>query len=167
MNRIKKLFSGVLVMAMAISVLPGTAEGAKAPKLSTKRVVLKEGQKKVVKVKNGAAKAKVTWTISNKKVAKLSKKVSKGNKASVTVTAAKKGTAKLTAKYKISGKVKSISAPVVVSEKVQTTPAPTLTPMVTATIVPSPSLQPAATPTATPAPSATPTILWRKPRRPL
>lgn len=157
MNRIKKLFSGVLVMAMTISVLPGTAEGAKAPKLSTKRVVLKEGQKKIVKLKNGVAKAKVTWTISNKKVAKLSKKVSKGNKASVTVTAAKKGTAKLTAKYKVSGKVKNISASVIVSEKVQPTSAPTSTPMVTATIVPSPSVQPAATPTVTPSPTATPT----------
>lgn len=83
----KKAFIICLLILAGIFLTPGNAKAAKL-KVSPSRAELSVGNAKTLKVKN--AKKKVSWTSSNKSVAKVS---SKG-----VVTARKKGTAIITAK---------------------------------------------------------------------
>jgi len=161
MKRIsKKAVSVVMTFAIAASVFNVQTSDAKAPKLSTKNIKINEGGKKVLKLKNGSKKAKVTWKINKSSIAKLSKKVTKGNKASVTVKGVKKGSAKITAIYKIKGGNKKFTCNVKVMKKAvqEATVTPAGNNIVTAspTVVPvvTPTIQPTAVPTETPTPTA-------------
>lgn len=90
----KKVIAVMLAMALALGSFStaGVSEGAtKKATLSTKRMSMKVGQSKKIKLKNN--KQKVTWKTSSKAVTLKAKK-----KTGVTVVAKKKGTAKVTAK---------------------------------------------------------------------
>lgn len=90
----KKVIAVMLIMALALGSFStaSVSEGAtKKATLSTKRMSMKVGQSKKIKLKNN--KQKVTWKTSSKAVTLKAKK-----KTGVTVVAKKKGTAKVTAK---------------------------------------------------------------------
>ena len=100
MKSMRKALAAVLCAAMVVTLVPsGSADAAKKPSVK-KKVSVVVGKTAKIKVKNAAKNAKVTWKTSNKKVAKLGKKVVKGKKASVVVKGVKVGSAKVTAAYK-------------------------------------------------------------------
>jgi len=79
----KRILVSALILSMVILLIPGNTtatQAAKKPKLSKTRVSITVGKTKTVKMKNSAKKAKVSWKTSNKKVAKITKKVTKGKK---------------------------------------------------------------------------------------
>lgn len=82
------------VPAVSLMQQPLQAEAA-SPKLSKKKLTVKEGKTAVLKVKNPSK--KVTWKSSNSKIVKITKK-SGSKKSSVTLKGLKKGTATITAK---------------------------------------------------------------------
>ena len=88
MANIKKVSFLILILVLSL-VLPSFAVHAAAPKLSKSKCNLEVGQKKKLKLKN--ATGTITWSSSDSKVAKVSKKG--------VVTAKKPGTAVITAKY--------------------------------------------------------------------
>ena len=113
MKNVKKAVALTLAIAMGLSV--GTVAGAKAkkPTLSKTKLTLNEGQtKKLTVKKNGNKIKKTTWSSTDKKKAKVSKKgvvtaVKAGNatiKAKVTVKASKNKTKKYTLKCKVTVK---------------------------------------------------------------
>ena len=144
---LKKAFSLVLCMSMAVTLAAVSPETKAAPKakkitLNAKKQTLTVGEKfklKVKKVKPAGANKKVTWKTSNKKVVKVSKKG--------VVTAKAAGSAKVTATSKANKKVKAVC-------KVTVTDAKNSQP--TASVVPNPTQQPDVTPTKTPRPTPTP-----------
>ena len=130
MRVIKKSIAAMLCAAMVITLAPaGSADAAKKPSLKKKASVA-VGQTVKIKVKNAKKSSKFTWKTSNKKIAKISKKVAKGKKASATVKGVKEGKAKITATYKkgskkvkLTCKVTVNKAPVVTSQPTATAPA--------------------------------------------
>ena len=130
MRVIKKSIAAILCAAMVITLAPaGSADAAKKPSLK-KRASVAVGQTVKIKVKNAKKSSKFTWKTSNKKVAKISKKVAKGKKASATVKGVKEGKAKITATYKkgskkvkLTCKVTVTKATVVTNKPVATSPA--------------------------------------------
>ena len=76
-----KLLSVLLATALAVtslSIAPD-AEAAKKPKLSKKKTAnVTVGKTIKIKVKNAKKKASVKWSVKNKKIAKITKKKSKG-----------------------------------------------------------------------------------------
>ena len=83
---LKKTIAVTLTMAMFFSVGPtGNTKAAKKPALNKTNASVNVGGTIKLKVKNGAKKAKVTWTSSNKKKANITKSVSNGNKAYATI----------------------------------------------------------------------------------
>lgn len=95
----KKIISVLLAVIFILSsTLPVYgASGKNTPALSTKKITLRTGISKSIKIKNNPAGAKATWKSSNKKVASV-----KGG----TVTGRKEGKAVITCKvtYRESGK---------------------------------------------------------------
>lgn len=158
---IKKVVAIAIAAASMISLLPAADAAAAAPKLSAKTVKLTAGSKKLVKIKNSSAKAKVTWKCNNTKVARITKKVTKGKNASATILAVAKGNAKVTASYKLKGKVKKLTCTVKVSAKEENVVKATQSPVINSNPTNSPAVNPTAVPTslptATPVATATPT----------
>lgn len=179
MKSMRKALAAVLCAAMVVTLVPsGSADAAKKPSVK-KKVSVVVGKTAKIKVKNAAKNAKVTWKTSNKKVAKLGKKVVKGKKASVVVKGVKVGSAKVTAAYKAGSKKAKLVCKVKVTtavpenkttpsnipvvsptepSQVQTTPPAvqeTEQPKATATAKPTkrPTASPTPKPTATPVPS--------------
>lgn len=137
-----KSLSYVLTAALLVGVtLPSSPAAAKkkAPKLNTKKISIKVGQKKTIKVKNASKKA--TWSIkSGKKVVSLSKKkkasvVVKGKKAGKAVVLAKVAKKKLTCKVTVTKKVdtKTTPTPSDNGNKISSNPTATSTTGATAT----------------------------------
>ena len=141
-----------------INLLPAADAAAAVPKLGTKSVKLAVGSSRVIKVKNSAAKARVTWKSSNTKVVRIVKKVTKGRKASATIRAIAKGNARITAAYKLKGRVKKLTCSVKVSAKGDNTVKVTDIPVSSAAPanVPAAAATQPAAPTATPQPTSTP-----------
>ena len=76
MNR-SKAAAVVLVTALLVGIVTpagGEGQAAKKPKLSQKKITIKVGQSKTLKVKNKAKKAQFSWKSKNKKVAVVSQK---------------------------------------------------------------------------------------------
>lgn len=155
----KVVLSVMLVFAMVFSLLVSVMAPAEAAskelKLSSKKVTIKVGKTKTIKVKNATKKAK--WSVkSGKGVVTLSKKkkasvVIKGKKAGKAVVAAKVGKKTLKCKVTVQGTEDEKSTPSVVP--VTSTPgAPTQVPTQNPTQVPTqnPTQLPEATPSQTP-----------------
>ena len=161
----RKGMAVALAAAMVVTLAPASADAAKKPSIA-KKASVKVGKSTKIKVKNGKAKATVTWKTSKKSVAKLGKQVKKGNKASVVVKGVKKGKATITATYKLGKKKTNLKCVVTVSGT--TTPAAATTAPAavatatataaapTATATAKPTEAPTKAPSATPKPSPTP-----------
>ena len=96
----KGLFFAVLLLAGLAMFLPTTAKAA-SPKLSQTKATIYVGEKLKLKVKN-AGNAKVTWSSSDPKVAKiLSSKKIKGKKEGTATITVKVGKKKLRCEVKV------------------------------------------------------------------
>lgn len=143
----RKIVASVLAMAMAFTsvIAPGTtADAAKKIKVSTKKVTLKVGASKTIKVKNAPKKAKIKWSSKNKKVAKVNKKGK--------ITAVKKGSTTVICKVTYKKKAQTFKIKVTVKKAAAKA---TVAPTVTATVVPTTGT---AVTTATAAPTEEPTV---------
>lgn len=104
------LLFALLVTSNGLSQVASAAKKkTKAPKLSSKTVKLQVGKSKKVKLKNKPAKAKVKWTVKNKKVATVKNGKITGKKAGNTkvicAVTYKKGSKKVTKKLTVKVKV--------------------------------------------------------------
>lgn len=114
MKKTRNLLALVLSLVMIFTIIPSGTIAAKKPKLSKTKLSLEVGKSATVKVKNGNAKAKVTWKMKGK-AAKISKKVTKGKKASAKVLGVAAGSSKLTAKYKLGKSTKKLTCKITVT----------------------------------------------------
>jgi len=148
------------LMATTLIVTSGqcpVASAAKKPALSSKKVTLKVGQKKTLKVKNKIKGSKYKWKSSKVKVATVSKKG--------VVKAIKAGTATITCKVKTKAtkkkKAKTYTLKCKVTVKKKKSPNPTAKPTTKPTAKPTtgatevPSDIPSDTPTLTPSDAPT------------
>lgn len=153
---LKKAFSLVLCMSMAVTLAAVTPEAKAAPKakkitLSAKKKTLTVGSKftlKVKKVKPARANKKVTWKTSKKKVATVSKKG--------VVKAKAEGTAKITATSKANKKVTATCKVTVVAAQANTQSTPSVVPSTAPTQQPAATQTPDVVPTKSPKPTPTP-----------
>lgn len=110
----------VLAMLLSLNGISNFVSAAAKPKLSTKKVTVKVGDSKTVKVKNAPKGSKITWSSKNAKIAKVNK--------SGKITGVKKGNTTVTAKvvYKIKKKntTKKLNVKVTVQSKATPTPTP-------------------------------------------
>jgi len=145
MRHSKKCIGLLLATAMLFQLTVSTTDvnAAAKPKLSTKSVKIKVGEKKTVKVKNAKG-FKITVKSKKKTVATAKKK---GNAAFV-VKGVKKGTTKVTCTAKKGKKKVNLKCTVKVSEKVIIETPATQAPVIQPT--PAPTVAPTAVPTATP-----------------
>ena len=97
MNKMKRILTVVLTLALLITMMPSNLTGVNAKtvtKLSSKKIVLQVGKTKKLKVKNKPAGVKVVWKSSKKKVATVSKKgkvkAKKPGKTTITAKVGKK-----------------------------------------------------------------------------
>ncbi len=98
---IKTAAAIVLILSMTAGtvIVKTDVYSAKKAKLVTKNLKMNEGQKKQIVIKNKSSKAKYSYTVKNKKIAKVNKKGK--------VTAIKKGSSKITVKETQKGAKKS------------------------------------------------------------
>ncbi len=142
----KSILAKSLAVAMAFSLV-GIASGADAQAASkpsvTKKVSVKVGKTKTVKVTSKKAVKKTTWSLTKagKKIVTLSKKAKK----SVTVKGKKAGKATLTAKVKVGSKTYKLTSKITVTKASNKTSAPNFTPPVN-TSGPDDSKEPVVTP---------------------
>ena len=106
MKVLKRYLAITLAVVLALTAVPmGAAAAKKAPlAMSRKSVSVVEGKKTTIKLKRATKNTKVIWKTSNKKVVKITKKVSKGKNVSATIQGVKPGKANITATYKAGGK---------------------------------------------------------------
>ncbi len=157
MRSMKKGLAVALSMALVVSALSATpVEAAKKPKLSKKKITVKVGSTAKLTVKNAKKSTKINWKTSNKKVAKITKKRTKGKKAYAKIKGMKAGTAKITATYKSGKKKKKLTCTVKVTAKKLTTSAPSGTAFVNTSSAPkgSPTVTGAADASSAPSASA-------------
>lgn len=104
----KKFLAGCLAFSMIAVLVDGcpTASAASKPKLSQKKLVLKVGQTRKLKVKK--TKKKVKWSTNKKKIASVSQKgLVKARKPGKAVITAKLGGKKLKCKVTVKAKAKT------------------------------------------------------------
>ena len=113
MNKMKRILTVVLTLALLITMMPSNLTGVNAKtvtKLSSKKIVLQVGKTKKLKVKNKPAGVKVTWKSSKKKVATVSKKGKvKAKKAGKTTITAKVGKKKYKCRVIVRNKTNNVS----------------------------------------------------------
>ena len=97
MNKMKRILTVVLTLALLITMMPMNLTNVNArttTRLSSKKIVLQVGKTKKLKVKNKPAGVKVVWKSSKKKVATVSKKgkvkAKKPGKTTITAKVGKK-----------------------------------------------------------------------------
>lgn len=148
------VMASVMVLAMGPSYM---TQAAKKPVLSVKKCTVKVGDKLKIKIKNGNAKAKVTWKIKKSSIAKIVGKSVKGNKAYAFIKGVKKGKTTLTATYKYSGKTTKLNCKVTVNPVKQQKEEATMTPDNINNITSTPGVLPTAAPTEAPTETPVPT----------
>lgn len=145
----RKMIAVTSVIAMGLSIIPGTlkADAAAKPKLSKTKLTMYVGDKAALKVKGSKIKS-VKWKSSKSKIAAVKKSGSKGAK----VTAKKKGKSVISATVKYGSKKKTLKCNVTVKNVKASVPTPVPTQTLnTQTPTPVPT-QPAATETPKPGP---------------
>lgn len=132
-----KSIAVVMALALTVASVPGAdAQAAKKAKLSTKKLTIKVGKKKTIKIKNKVKKAKYTFKVKKASIAKVSKKgvvtAKKAGKTTITVKeksgkkTRKLGTVKITVKKNTtSKKTTPTTAPATVAPTASATAAPT------------------------------------------
>ena len=130
-KKFKKTCARVLALTMALSMAfsaaPANSADAKAkkPVLSKKKVTITVKKTQKVRIKNTKGIKKTTWSVKNKKIAKLTKK----KKTSVVIKGVKKGSTTVTAKVKTKKKTYKLKLKVTVKKAL---PVPQPTAQVTA-----------------------------------
>lgn len=146
MKRMKVVVAATLIASIIFGGNFYTAaKTVKKTEISTKKVIMKIGQKKAIKLKKEKKKAKYTFKSSKTGIVKVSKQG--------VMTAIKAGCAKITVKEKLDGKVKKIGT-VTVTVKKATDSGTQPEPVQTATPAPMQTEQPQPTGTSEP-PKAT------------
>lgn len=146
MKRMKVVVAATLIASIIFGGNFYTAaKTVKKTEISTKKVIMKIGQKKAIKLKKEKKKAKYTFKSSRTGIVKVSKQG--------VMTAIKAGCAKITVKEKLDGKVKKIGT-VTVTVKKATDSGTQPEPVQTATPAPMQTEQPQPTGTSEP-PKAT------------
>ncbi|MDY3909505.1 MAG: alpha/beta hydrolase-fold protein [Eubacterium sp.] len=146
MKRMKVVVAATLIASIIFGGNFYTAaKTVKKTEISTKKVIMKIGQKKAIKLKKEKKKAKYTFKSSKTGIVKVSKQG--------VMTAIKAGRAKITVKEKLDGKVKKIGT-VTVTVKKATDSGTQPEPVQTATPAPMQTEQPQPTGTSEP-PKAT------------
>lgn len=146
MKRMKVVVAATLIASIIFGGNFYTAaKTIKKTEISTKKVIMKIGQKKVIKLKKEKKKAKYSFKSSKTGIVKVSKQG--------VMTAIKAGCAKITVKEKLDGKVKKIGT-VTVTVKKATDSGTQPEPVQTATPAPVQTEQPQPTGTSEP-PKAT------------
>lgn len=117
-----------LAVTMSLALVVSTfsfqpAQAAGKLKLNKTKTTVKVGSKVKITVNNAKKKTKVKWKTSNKKVAVITKKTSKGKKPYATVKGMKKGIAKITAAYRDGKKNKQLTCKVTVKPKSKPIPS--------------------------------------------
>lgn len=149
----RKLMASILVLALLFGMISVTeVSAAKRIKLSSKKIILQIGEKKILKVKH--TKKKVSWKVlSGKKYITLKKK----GKRAVTITGRKKGTARVQA---VVGKTKLLCKVTVKNAGNNKAVEPFATKSPAPSILPTAVQTPAANvPAATTLPTTTPAAL--------
>ncbi len=128
-QKLSKITSYVMIAALVVSVILPTSPAAaksKAPKLSKKKISVKVGKKKKIKVKNTTKKVKWSIKKGKKNISLTSKKKTSvkvlGKKAGKATVQAKVGKKKLTCKVTVK---KSTTVETTEVAAVTSTPAPT------------------------------------------
>ena len=180
----KRLFAGILVMSLVISLMSASTDVDAAKKkvvLSKKSVTITKGKSQKIKIRNIVAKKikKITVKSANKRIAKVNKIGAKKTVFKVTgksvgntkikvvlkikgQTKAKKFTLKVKVKKNNTGDGSSETTPLPTNPNVSILPKETATPTVTSTVSPNVTVTPIATtepmvtPTVTPNTTATP-----------
>ena len=146
MKRMKVVVAATLIASIIFcGNFYTAAKTVKKTEISTKKVIMKIGQKKAIKLKKEKKKAKYTFKSSKTGIVKVSKQG--------VMTAIKAGCAKITVKEKLDGKVKKIGT-VTVTVKKATDSGTQPEPVQTATPAPMQTEQPQPTGTSEP-PKAT------------
>ncbi|MBE5937889.1 MAG: hypothetical protein E7265_07650, partial [Lachnospiraceae bacterium] len=107
----------VIMISSIFGVAPFGGAASKAPKLVKKKAVLYVGKKTTIRLKNGKKTAKVKWKTTNKKVASIIGKKTRGNNAYCKIKAKKPGKCNIVAKYTLGTKSKKLRCQVVVKRK--------------------------------------------------
>ena len=182
----KRLFVGILVMSLVISLMSASTDVDAAKKkvvLSKKSVTIIKGKSQKIKIRNIAARKikKITVKSANKRIAKVNKIGAKKTVFKVTgksvgntkikvvlkikgQTKAKKFTLKVKVKKNNTGDSSSETTPLPTNSNVSVLPketaTPTVTPIATTELVVTPTMPPnaTATPIATAEPVVTPTV---------
>lgn len=122
----------VMALALTVASVPGAdAQAAKKAKLSTKKLTIKVGKKKTIKIKNKVKKAKYTFKVKKASIAKVSKKG--------VVTAKKAGTTTITVKEKSGKKTRKLGTVKITVKKNTTTSKKTTPTTAPATVAPTAS----------------------------
>ena len=156
MKKLKRNLSIILILALILSVFPCTKKAsATSPKLSSKKITMKVGETRTIKLLN--SKKKAFWSIENEKIRIISE-----TKKQIKFKAVNYGTTKVYAKvgkkeYSCKITIKKGKTPIP-SIIITPVPKPTATaaPVVEPTI--EPTTQPVQTVTPTPTPTVVPTI---------
>lgn len=163
-KNVRRVLCTILTFALCLQLGMGSqtakVEAAKKATLQTKKLSMKVGQKKSIKIKNKVKKAKYTFKSNKTKVASVSK--------SGKVTAKKKGSAVITVKQTLKKKVKTVGKVKVTvkakSTATQSTPSATDTPAANTPnngnntqVTPTPTPNGGGNTNVTPTPSVTPT----------
>lgn len=115
-SKMKKTAAVVLLFSMAAGMVHSYPEmeqvsAASGPKLSKKKVVIKQGKSAKITLKNKAGAKKIKWSIANKRVATI-----KAKSASVNVKGKKAGNTRLTCRFSYHGKKKTLKCNVTVKK---------------------------------------------------
>lgn len=115
-SKMKKTAAVVLLFSMAAGTgysQPGMEQvsAASGPRLSKKKVVIKEKKSAMITLKNKAGAKKIKWSITNKRVATI-----KAKSGSVTVKGKKAGNTRLTCRFSYHGKKKTLKCNVTVKK---------------------------------------------------
>lgn len=151
----KALQTVSLLMAFALlgQSVPSATAKSKA-KVKQKKITMQKGATKKITIRNKKKGAKYTFTLSKKKIVKVSKKGK--------ITALKLGTVKITVKEKYkkkTRKVGTITVTCVAKQKnntINSSPTPTAATSQAGTPTTTPTMTPEITPTSTPSPTPTP-----------
>ena len=101
MKTMKKLIALALTFVLIIFMVNlSQTDAAKKVSLSKSKATINVGSTVKIKVKNSSSKATVAWKIASKKIAKITRKSSKGKAAYAVVKGIAEGKTKITASYK-------------------------------------------------------------------
>ena len=108
-EKIKKLSKKIAIIVLVIALMIPMMIFLDTSEAQTNKFTLYVGKTKTILLKDAVASKKVKWSISNKRVIKVVKKVTKGSSIKyITVMGKKTGKTKITATYTVNNKKKTV-----------------------------------------------------------